>query len=118
MARSVTELLPRPFAELELADIEALVGVPADERETLYLELKREATSDSARNKIAKSCAAFANTVGGLLIIGVEDDGTISGLDRPAGGEMQLWLKDVLQPRILPLPPFSARWLPLDADTP
>src|SRR2546427_10415211 len=111
MPRSINELRPRPFGQLTLDDVGALVGDAAGERETLYLELKERIGEDA----IAKSCAAFANTVGGLLVIGVGDDGQVIGIDRPAA-EPQLWLKDILRPRVLPLPPFRARWLPLNDD--
>jgi len=108
MPRTVSELLPRPFDELELADIEPIAEARGEERETLFLELKE--SLDGAG--IAKACAAFANTIGGLLIVGVADDGTYPGIERPAG-EPQLWVKDVLRSRVLPLPPYTARWLPL-----
>lgn len=45
--------------------------------EGLHLDFKFE-VSDSA--KIARSLASFANTKGGKLLIGVNDDGTIAGI--------------------------------------
>ena len=48
-----------------------------EQGEGLQLDFKFE-VSDAA--KIARSLAAFANTVGGKLLIGVNDDGTISGV--------------------------------------
>ena len=47
------------------------------EGESSLLEFKRKATTPT---KIAKELAALANTKGGLLIIGVDDDGTIVGV--------------------------------------
>jgi Putative DNA-binding domain len=73
------------------------------------LEFKERPVAD----KLAKSCAAFANTLGGLLIVGVTDAGELAGCERPVG-EVQVWLKDMLRPRVTPLPPFRARWVPLD----
>jgi hypothetical protein len=46
--------------------------------EGTQLEFKR--TIDTAA-KIAKTLAAFANTSGGILLIGVEDNGNIKGVD-------------------------------------
>ena len=37
----------------------------------------------AVRDTIAESAAAFANSDGGLLLIGVEDDGTPTGCDYP-----------------------------------
>jgi predicted HTH transcriptional regulator len=48
-----------------------------DQGESLTLEFK--STVQSA-DKIARTLAAFANTRGGTLLVGVEDDGQISGI--------------------------------------
>jgi len=48
-----------------------------EQGEGLKLDFKFE-VSDAA--KIARSLTAFANTVGGVLLIGVNDDGSISGI--------------------------------------
>jgi hypothetical protein len=107
--RSVAELLPRPFADLTVADVRQLIAHVGEERETLYFERKRAVTAQS----LAKSCAAFANTYGGLLLVGVEDAGDeLVGVD--AIGEPQVWVKDVLRAHVLPMPAFRARFLPLD----
>ena len=50
--------------------------------EGLTIEFKRKA-SDPA--KIVREMVAFANTVGGVLLVGVGDDGTIPGLKYPEG---------------------------------
>lgn len=44
-------------------------------KESQYIELKRELTKD-----IKKEIIAFANTTGGTIYIGIEDDGNIIGL--------------------------------------
>lgn len=46
--------------------------------ESSTVEFKRKFTSDE---KIAKEIIAFANTSGGYLIIGVDDDGRVVGVD-------------------------------------
>ena len=48
--------------------------------ENAAVEFKRAAvTTDS----LAKEMVAFANSQGGMILIGVEDDGTITGIDNP-----------------------------------
>jgi hypothetical protein len=107
---SIAELLPKPFDQLEVEDVATIVRGPLDERESLVLELKRELGPDL----VARSCAAFANTIGGLLIVGVPDDSDeLRGIEDDVG-EPQLWVKDVLRSRVLPLPPFRARKLDLE----
>lgn len=43
---------------------------------------KRRAARDVARD-IAETLAAMANADGGALVVGIEDDGTVSGADYP-----------------------------------
>ncbi len=47
------------------------------EGESTTLEFKRQATTPT---KIAKEISAFANTKGGYLLVGIDDDGTIVGV--------------------------------------
>jgi hypothetical protein len=42
--RNVAELLRRPFEELELEDVQAIIADIGDERETLFFERKAEIT--------------------------------------------------------------------------
>lgn len=104
-ARAVSELLPRAFDELDLNDVREVLRRVGEERESLFFERKSELRGDL----LAKSCAAFANTMGGLLIVGVsDDDDEIVGVE-PKSAEPQVWVKDVLRPSVVPLPPFRAR---------
>lgn len=48
------------------------------DRENLTLEFKLKITS---KRKIAKTISAFANTEGGLILIGVSDHGKLIGVD-------------------------------------
>lgn len=111
-ARSVAELLPSPFDELTLDDVRRIVADVGEERESLFFERKQKVSSES----LAKSCSAFANTYGGLLLVGIEDaTDKITGTERIA--EPQVWVKDVLRPLVLPMPPFRARWIPLGEES-
>lgn len=113
MARSVAELLPRRFDELTLEDVAAIISAIGAERETLFFERKAEVNG----NALAKVCSAFANTYGGLLVGGVaDDDDTLVGMEPLGAAEPQLWVKDTLRNRVLPMPPFRSRWLPTEGD--
>jgi hypothetical protein len=75
VAPSVTSILARPFEELTLDDIANLVADP-DDPESIVLEVKQDANPKA----IARSCAAFANRIGGLFIGGVTKAGKLDGL--------------------------------------
>jgi hypothetical protein len=64
-------------------------------------------------NALAKACSAFANTYGGLLVVGVPDDrDELVGTEiQGAAAEPELWVKDTLRGLVLPMPSFRARWL-------
>lgn len=61
---------------MELPELRRLVSRGED----LHLEFKRKANHP---DKLAREVVAFANTEGGLLLIGVDDDSTIYGIKFP-----------------------------------
>ena len=65
--------------------------------ESEFLELKREMTSD-----LAKEIVAFANTKGGKIIIGVEDSGDVVGVDdaKKICEGLSSYIKDTINPDI------------------
>ena len=68
--------------------------------EGLHLEFKKKANFPE---KIAKELVAFANTEGGLLLLGVDDDGTVSGT-RDIEGEvfiMEDTIEKLIRPRLI-----------------
>jgi predicted HTH transcriptional regulator len=69
--------------------------------ESKTLEFKR---NTSSTEPILKSVIAFANTAGGIILIGVDDDGTIVGVDDPAHIQEQLTntIAHRIKPQILP----------------
>lgn len=69
--------------------------------ESSGVEFKRD---DVRPEKLAKEFVALANFQGGRVLLGVDDDGTISGLTR---GDTELWVMDVvfgrfIHPMIIP----------------
>ena len=50
-------------------------------------------------DSVAREIVAFANTLGGTLLIGVEDNGTISGVDR---SDYETWLANISHNNIIP----------------
>lgn len=73
-------------------------------RETLFVERKAAIPSDG----LGPTVASFGNTLGGWLLLGVSDDGTIAGYSPPGRAELQDHLRHVLGSEVDPLPPFAA----------
>lgn len=61
------------------------------------VEFKRD---DIRPEKLAKEVVAMANFQGGKLLLGVEDDGTVSGIQRQ---NLEEWVMNVMQDRIHPM---------------
>jgi len=61
------------------------------------VEFKRD---DIRPEQLAKEVVAMANFQGGKLLLGVEDDGTISGVQRP---NLEQWVMNVMQDKIHPM---------------
>ncbi len=59
---------------MNIHDVKRLI----DEGEGFELEFKRKV---STAQKIAKTLSSFANTKGGIVLFGVDDDGTIIGIE-------------------------------------
>ncbi len=59
---------------MDISDLKALIS----EGENFKIEFKRQF---SGTEKIAKELIAFANTKGGMILFGVDDDGTIYGVE-------------------------------------
>lgn len=69
--------------------------------ENKTLEYKRNTDS---LDSVLRSVVAFANTVGGIILIGVEDNGEIVGLDHPGKTQEQLAnsIANRIRPRLIP----------------
>lgn len=77
--------------------IDDLLGTPEGKR----LEFKRDLSSN---RPILRTLCAFANTAGGTLVIGVNDDRSVRGLTDPLDIESRLTsaIHDSISPRLVP----------------
>lgn len=69
-------------------------------KESLYFERKG---IKAKRGKIANEIVGMLNADGGVLVVGVEDDGSVSGLDNISSTEMEKY-KKLCQDMITPTP--------------
>jgi hypothetical protein len=58
--------------------------------------------------------ASFANTIGGWILIGVDDDGGVRGLQRDGRLDLQSHIAQLLRNTIDPVPPFGTAVLEID----
>ena len=61
------------------------------------VEFKRD---DTSPERLARAVVAMANFMGGMVLIGVEDDGTITGIQRE---NLEEWVMNITQDRIHPM---------------
>ena len=79
-------------------------------------DAKKERSSKNIRRDIGEALVAFANGDGGELLIGVEDDGSITGIDRLSEGD-KASLQESHHSQVhtkTPLPPIRTTTLKLD----
>lgn len=68
-------------------------------KSTFQYCLEKNQIDTSRRNDVCKTVAAFMNSEGGTLLIGVDDSGSIIGIERDLKVEVRSW--DQLQKRIV-----------------
>ena len=68
--------------------------------ENSIVEIKRDTISNHA---LAKELTALLNLNGGHVVLGVEDDGTVSGITRPNLEEWVMTIcRDKIRPSVIP----------------
>ncbi|MBX3270259.1 MAG: putative DNA binding domain-containing protein [Sandaracinaceae bacterium] len=89
-----------------MADLDELLRA-IEAGEDAHLELKSVARAPGNlpdKDDVAKALCAFANAGGGRLVLGVEDDGTVTGIgDRTAGDQLQRHVAQIARDLVPPL---------------
>ena len=97
---------PLSIRRLSLADLDddalrTLVG----HGEHLFVERKQSLPSDG----IGRVAASFANALGGWILLGVADDGTMPGFSLPSRTDAQSHIGQLLANEVEPTPPVRGR---------
>lgn len=110
----------KSISKINIEDIQILVD--NKQKESLILEYKQElAGNDKEKKEISKDVAAIANTSGGYLIIGIEEqDGkaiSISGTQRKIGRQpVEEWIESVLISNVRPKLTITPKIISIEAD--
>lgn len=98
------------FRRLSMADLdeESLRRLIA-EGESLFVERKQQ----EPKGGFGPAMASFANTLGGWLLVGVADDGSLKGYE-PGAGDFTDKIRHKVSRQVDPLPPFAADIRELD----
>jgi hypothetical protein len=96
----------------------ARVGVLIAGGENQYVEFKREVpTAVESKRKMLKTIAAFASGEGGTVLVGVEDDTRVVGVDATALDPLMRQLTSMIRDSIDPEPPYTVRAERIDGKT-
>ena len=93
----------KDISELNFDDIKYLVQ-KKQQPEGYYLDYKKTiGNPDKAKNELAKDISSFANSNGGFLIIGIDDDLNIIGADKKINNKpIKEWINQVISANIEP----------------
>jgi hypothetical protein len=97
-------MFTKHVSQLTFSDIEDLVNV-RQEREGYHLDFKGEFGNhpDKAKKELAKDISAFANTSGGYLIIGVDKNYKIVGVEKIIQNKsIDEWINQILSSNVEP----------------
>ena len=86
-------------------NIKALIGEATEYDKKLLLEVKKP-------KSWCKSVSAFANTLGGVLVFGIADNGQMIGLADPAGDAEKI--SEIIKMRLEPVPEFRLKFEQVD----
>jgi ATP-dependent DNA helicase RecG len=78
---------------------ELIVSELISQGENSSIEFKSEKVRPE---NVAREMTAFANTNGGTLFIGIEDDGTITGISADRLSNMEQWILNIARNNIIP----------------
>lgn len=73
-------------------------------QESLFVERKAKVPSEG----LGPTVGSFANTLGGILVLGVDDERKIVGFEAPGRADLADWVRERLRAELDPMPPFVA----------
>jgi len=96
------------FRDISLADLtDSELGEMRREHETRFVENKESIGRETGFN-FAKAVASFANTLGGWVLVGLDDAGEFVDWNVPESHAMTDRVRQALENEIDPMPPFAA----------
>ena len=97
-----------------IVDAGTKLEVLVSSRERQYVEFKRQLPTDNqSKRKIMKTVSAFANGGGGSILLGVDDDRNLVGLDPKSVDQLRDQVTQMIGSWIEPWPPMDFEVLPV-----
>ena len=96
---------PRTLATIEFDDLKQLKDI-----EEGYSVEYKSTWDEAVKGKLQKIVTSFANAGGGWLFVGVNNDGSYSGISR-ARSDFDQTLAQIVRNHVTPLPRFETRYI-------
>lgn len=96
---------PRTLATIEFDDLKQLKDI-----EEGYSVEYKSTWDEAVKGKLQKTVTSFANAGGGWLFVGVNNDGSYSGISR-ARSDFDQTLAQIVRHHVTPLPRFETRFI-------
>lgn len=97
---------PRDIFLADLSD--DMLAEMRREHETRFVESKASLGKGDGAFNFAKAVASFANTLGGWVLVGLDDSGEFVVWEAPEAHSMTDRVRQALERQIDPMPPFAA----------
>jgi hypothetical protein len=110
-----------PLDSLNADSITALIGTDVSEGSELEFKVKLFGGSDAEKRDLAGDVAALANTAGGVILLGVDEDDQARAAAAPGvplSDAEERRMRQVIAANTAPVPRFDIRPVPLDSADP
>ena len=86
-------IFDKPFDQIDQNSLQALID--SSVRESVHIDFKRQSygTDDASKKELLKDVSAFANTLGGHILIGMDEDSGAASAITPLSGNVDQELR-------------------------
>jgi hypothetical protein len=112
-------MIQKPLSEVSAADLQELVSAAVHEGRTIDYKATLPGATDDAKRSLLYDVTAFANTLGGDIVFGIEEKpgtpgvpGAVVGVDIVSREQEEQRLEAIMRSRVDPrIPGVALRWV-------